>query len=263
MDLFSYIVGGAVVGFSIGLTGVGGGSLMTPLLVFYGVPLRMAIGTDLLYAAVTKIGGVIAHQYKGTIHWRITGLLAAGSLPASVCTAFTLQYLYRDSEAYTHLMGLSLGAMLVSTSLLLVLRGRLQNMRLFSAAPMGTFTVRHQAFATVLAGVLLGIFVTLSSVGAGVIGTMALLMMYPRLSPVEVVGTELAHAVPLSLVAGIGHWVLLGNVRWLLLAGLLVGSLPAVFLGTQLSTAIPQTLLRYILAGMLCFLGLRFIFFPN
>ena len=263
MDFIYYVVGGAAVGFSIGLTGVGGGSLMTPLLVFYGVPLRVAVGTDLLYAAVTKIGGVIAHQRQGTIHWRVTGLLAAGSLPASLCTAITLQYLYQDSEGYTRLMAISLGAMLVFTALLLVLRERLQEMRLFSATPMGGFTARHQALVTVLVGIVLGVFVTLSSVGAGVIGTMALLMMYPSLSPIEVIGTELAHAVPLSLVAGIGHWVLLGNVHWLLLGSLLVGSLPAVFLGARLSAAISQTLLRYILAGVLGLIGIRFILFAS
>ena len=236
---------------------------MTPLLVFYGVPLRVAVGTDLLYAAVTKIGGVIAHQRQGTIRWRVTTLLAAGSLPASLCTAITLQYLYRDSEGYTRLMAISLGTMLVFTALLLVLRERLQEMRLFSATPMGGFTARHQAFVTVLVGIVLGIFVTLSSVGAGVIGTMALLMMYPSLSPIEVIGTELAHAVPLSLVAGVSHWVLLGNVHWLLLGSLLVGSLPAVFLGARLSAAISQTLLRYILAGVLGFIGIRFILFAS
>ena len=259
MDFLSYIIGGAVVGFCIGLTGVGGGSLMTPLLVFYGVPLRVAIGTDLFYAAVTKVGGVIAHQRQGTIRWRVTGLLAAGSLPASACTALGLKQVFQENGAYIHLLGLSLGVMLVSTALLLMLRERLQNLRLFSAAPLGRFTAQHQDIATILVGILLGVFVTLSSVGAGVIGTVALLMLYPRLSPIEVIGTELAHAVPLSLAAGIGHWALLDNVRWLLLAGLLAGSLPAVFLGARLSAAIPQTLLRYILAAVLGTIGIRFI----
>ena len=261
MELIVFVAGGAAVGLAIGLTGVGGGSLMTPFLSFMGLPLPAAIGTDLMYATATKAGGVVAHWRMGTIHWEITRTLAAGSIPASILTAGTLKVLFAESN-YEHILGFSLGLMLLATAAMLVLRTRLleQAARETVAAQPPIF-VRHARLATFTVGVLLGIFVTLSSVGAGVLGTAALLLLYPQLKPLEIIGTELAHAIPLTLVAGIGHWLLLDNIKWLLLLALLAGSLPTVYIGARFSSQIPQEVLRLILALVLALAGIRFIFY--
>ena len=251
-----HLLAGGAVGLAIGMTGIGGGSLMTPILVFMNYPLRLAIGTDLLYAAVTKAGGVLAHHRQGTIHWPIALLLACGSLPAATLTAATLLWVFDSQHNYSALLQFSLGIMLLGTATVLLLRpwlkmlgGRQQQERELAPPRLLTVTI----------GVVLGVLVTLSSVGAGAIGTAVLLHLYPKLSPSEVIGTELAHAVPLTLIAGLSHWLLLGNVDFGLLLGLLCGALPMVYLGTRISTIMPQTLLRLLLVLILGAMGLRFI----
>lgn len=243
---------------AVGVTGVGGGSLMTPLLILFGFPYHVAIGTDLLYAAVTKAGGVVAHHKHGTINWRIVGLLGAGSIPASIATAMLLDSVFNGAADYKPLLTTSLGVMLILTSAVLLFKSRLQ-------APQTTASTswlrRQAAPVTVVMGLLLGIFVTLSSVGAGAIGTAILLVLFPALKAKQIVGTDIAHAVPLTLIAGLGHLIFLGNVDFVLLACLLIGSLPAVSLGTKLGANLPNRVLQPILAIILMLLGVKFALF--
>ena len=258
MDIVVYILAGAGVGLAVGVTGVGGGSLMTPLLILFGFPYHVAIGTDLLYAAVTKAGGVVSHQRKNNIDWSIVLRMGAGSLPAALLTALILKYVFSGANDYQHLLTTSLGIMLILTSAVLLLKSRLQPEQ--SGRQPGWLS-RNSKPLTVIMGVLLGIFVTLSSVGAGAIGTAILLLLYPALKARHIVGTDIAHAVPLTLVAGLGHLFFLGNVDFLLLACLLVGSLPAVHLGTKIGAHLPNAVLQPILATILMALGIKFAVF--
>ena len=252
-----YTLSGFVVGAIVGLTGVGGGSLMTPLLVLlFGVHPATAVGTDLLYAAITKAGGTSVHARKGHVDWRITGLLAAGSLPASVLTIWALSLLPKQSAAVTHIISLSLGVALVLTACAIVFRQRLQRYALAHADDAAHTEL--QAPITVAIGALLGILVTVSSVGAGALGVAVLFFLYPKLPALRIVGSDLAHAVPLTLVAGLGHWAV-GSVDWSLLASLLLGSLPGIWLGSHASALVPERFLRPLLASMLVLIGGKLI----
>ncbi len=259
MDLLLYILAGAGVGFAVGLTGIGGGSLMTPLLLLFGFPPHIAVGTDLLYASITKSGGVVMHHRQGTIHWRVVLALAAGSLPAALVTIAVLHRYFPDSSAYGHLLTVALGFMLILTSLVILLRTRIQKSAELPVEHYG-WALRNAGKLTFLMGIGLGVMVTLSSVGAGAIGTAILLMLYPRLPSIHIVGTDLAHAVPLTLIAGLGHMAL-GNVDFYLLGSLLVGSLPAIVVGTWVGTRIPNRYLQPLLASALFGLGMKYAFF--
>jgi uncharacterized membrane protein YfcA len=254
-----YILAGAAVGLAVGITGVGGGSLMTPLLLMFGFPPNVAIGTDLLYAAITKSGGVIAHQQQKNIDWSLVIRLAIGSLPAAIITSFSLSYFFDDANAYSHLLTFALGIMLVLTSTVLFFRQRLKP-KIGQKNRFWDFTHKHSLGCTIIMGAILGVFVTLSSVGAGAIGAAILMMLYPHLAAHKVVGIDTAHAVPLTFIAGFAH-LLLGNVNFVLLGSLLVGSLPAIYFGARLSRRIPNTLLQPILASLLMIIGLKFVFF--
>ncbi len=252
-----YTVSGFVVGAIVGLTGVGGGSLMTPLLVLlFGVHPATAVGTDLLYAAITKAGGTTVHAKKGHVDWRITGLLASGSIPASILTIWALSFLPKQSAAITHTISVSLGIALVLTALAIVFRQKLQRYALSHAEDSAH--TQYQAPITVAVGVLLGILVTISSVGAGALGVAVLFFLYPKLPAIRIVGSDLAHAVPLTLVAGIGHWAI-GSVDWTLLGSLLLGSLPGIWLGSHASAKVPEKVLRPLLATMLVLVGGKLI----
>lgn len=251
-----YILAGASVGLAVGLTGVGGGSLMTPLLLAFGFPLHIAVGTDLMYAAITKAGGVYVHTSQKSVRWDLVGLLAAGSLPAAVLTILALRFLFDDPSGYAPVITTTLGAMLILTSLVLIFRTRIQEM----AAGIGTLTGNHVSLLTFLMGVSLGVLVTLSSVGAAAIATAIVMLLYPRLSGLNVVGTNLAHAVPLTLIAGLGHFAL-GNVDLLLLVCLLAGSLPATWFGSRLAGFIPDRVMKPVLATTLFGVGIKFAFF--
>lgn len=255
-DLVLYILSGAGVGFAIGVTGVGGGSLMTPLLLLFGFPLHVAIGTDLLYASATKAGGALAHARRGNVDWRLVRRLAAGSVPASVLTAVALNTAFTDPDAYAPLLTSALGVMLIATALSILLRTRLQAAAT-AAGPVRRSIDARSAPLTVAVGVLLGVCVTLSSVGAGAFGAAVLMLLYPALRAVRVVGTDVAHAVPLTLIAGLGH-LALGNVDFALLAALLVGSLPAIWLGARVAEHLPDGVTRPILALILMGLGVKF-----
>jgi uncharacterized membrane protein YfcA len=257
-----FVLAGAAVGFCVGLTGVGGGSLMTPLLTLMGVPLHTAIGTDLLYAAMTKSGGAVVHGIKRNINWRIAGILAAGSIPASLLTLWVLNTYFGDASAYGPILTRALGFMLLLTAVSLIFRRRLQS--LHDANPVQShlrrLIDRHTAGFTLTMGLALGILVTLSSVGAGAFGAVVLLSLYPRLGTIEIIGTDVTHAVLLTLVAGLGH-MRMGNVDFTMLVWLLTGSLPAIVAGTLLSSRLHEDVIRPLLGGTLALLSMKFVFF--
>jgi uncharacterized protein len=247
---------GFAVGAIVGLTGVGGGSLMTPLLVLlFGIHPATAVGTDLLHAAITKTGGTYVHARQGRVDWRITGLLAAGSLPTAVITLWAVHHYSTTLGGDSKIITLALGVALLLTASVLILRTCLR--RLSKTREPGL--ARHPIF-TVLTGVVLGFLVTITSVGAGALGVTALFFLYPQLKAARLVASDLAHAVPLTLVAGLGHW-LFGSVDWHLLVSLLVGSLPGIYLGSQFVGRIPETLLRFLLAAVLLIVGGKLITF--
>ncbi len=254
MDLFA-VFSGFAVGAIVGMTGVGGGSLMTPLLIGgFKLSPTTAIGTDLWFAAVTKSGGAWAHHRQGHVDWPLVRLLLLGSLPAAVLTLASM-YFTGLGKTWFSVLSFSLGIALLLTALTVAYRrvwaalGR----RLEAWLP----PARRNA-TTVCAGALLGVLVTLSSIGAGAVGATLILLLYPRMSPQKVVGSDIAHAVPLTLVAGIGHaW--LGHVDWTLLAALLVGSLPGIWLGAKLTNVLPERLVRGLLCTSLVTAGIKVI----
>ncbi len=249
----SYSAAGFAVGAIVGLTGVGGGSLMTPLLVLgFGVPAVTAVGTDLLYAGFTKAGGAVSHGRKGHVDWRVTGLLATGSVPGALLALAALAVLPPAGAETRLLVSTALGIMLLLTAVALLFRARLYAWA--HARADGGWLARHRTPATVATGALIGIAVTFSSVGAGAVGVTALLLLFPLLSTVRIVGTDIAHAVPITLLAGAGH-AALGNVDYAMLLSLLAGSLPGILLGSHLAPRIPERLLRQSLAAVLLLAG--------
>jgi uncharacterized protein len=255
MDIF-HILAGFVVGLLVGLTGVGGGSLMTPiLLLFFHQPAAVAVGTDLLYAAITKSAGIIAHGKLGNIDWRIVRLLAYGSVPASIITTTLLANIDISSEGAVQTIKFWLGIALMLTALSVIFRNQLA-----SFSKNGHWiNPQYAATLTVLLGILLGFLVTLTSVGAGALGVTALLMLYPKVSITKIVGTDVAHAVPLTLVAGLGH-VSLGTVDYTLLGTLLIGSIPGIWLGSHLSAKVAEHWIRLLLALILVYVGQKLAF---
>ena len=248
---------GFVVGLLVGLTGVGGGSLMTPLLVLLiGVAPATAVGTDLLYASLTKMAGAWAHGRRGNIEWRICGWLALGSLPAACATLFVLSRLKVDANHYQVVLKQCLAVALVLSAIALILKDRLHAIALRRSA--GTSHVPTSPVATVLTGAIVGALVTATSVGAGALGVSALLFLYPGLAATRIVGSDIAHAVPLTLIAGLGH-ASQGSVDLHLLGNLLIGSLPGVYIGSQLSRALPERILRFLLAAVLLLVATRLV----
>ena len=252
-----YALSGFIVGALVGLTGVGGGSLMTPLLVLlFGVAPATAVGTDLLYAAVTKSGGVLVHGLNRTIDWRIVRRLAAGSIPATAATLFALSRFGVQGHAPHGMISNLLGVALVLTAIAIIFR----KVMLERLAPhMEALSEVQRIALTVLLGLFLGVFVSISSVGAGAIGVTMLLILYPRAEMVRIVGADIAHAVPLTLIAGLGHWYL-GSVDLAMLGSLLVGSLPGIVIASQLASRAPDSVLRPIMATTLAIVGLRLAF---
>ncbi len=250
-------VSGFAVGAIVGLTGVGGGSLMTPLLVLlFGIHPATAVGTDLLYAAITKSGGTFVHARKGSVDWNIVKLLAMGSMPAAVLTLITAHHFAPDGlGSASKVITVSLGVALLLTAIALIFRTRIQ-----AWSQRHDPDSVHHPWKTVAVGASLGVLVSISSVGAGALGVTALFFLYPRLPVVRIVGSDLAHAVPLTLVAGLGHWWL-GSVDWNLLGSLLLGSLPGIYLGSHLAVRISDRVLRPTLAGMLVLIGAKLIAF--
>ncbi len=250
-----YTFSGFFVGFIVGVTGVGGGSLMTPLLVLvFGVAPATAVGTDLLYAALTKMGGSWAHSRRGTVDWKVVRLLAIGSLPAALLSMALLHYLSLDEKHLKALITSVLSVALVLTALALLLKPYLQKLGRSPDGAVYELHAHHLPGATILTGAVLGVLVTISSVGAGALGVVVLLFLYPRIHTAKIIGTDIAHAVPLTLVAGLGH-AAMGTVNFGLLGSLLLGSLPGIYLGSHLGVKIPERVLRPILAAMLMIIG--------
>jgi uncharacterized protein len=251
-----YIFSGLFVGLVVGVTGVGGGSLMTPILVLlFGVHPATAVGTDLLYAAATKSVGTAVHGFNRTVIWRVTGLLALGSAPTAFVMIFLLNRYGPFGPGAAALITTILGYALLLTAAAMLLRRRIQA---YAASRVGRIDPMTRNLLTILTGIVLGVFVSLSSVGAGALGVTALILLYPEVPTAQIVGSDIAHAVPLALVAGFGHW-LIGSVNFGTLGLLLIGSIPGIVVGSFLAPRLPDHWLRPLLAIVLVFVGARLI----
>ena len=250
-----YAASGFVVGTLIGMTGVGGGSLMTPLLILlFGVPPAAAVGTDLLFAAVTKTVGTMVHAGSRTVEWGIVGRMMAGSVPLAALTLIALHGLDLRAETASRIITPVLAVATLSTAVLLLAQDWL-SARLATAdgAPPA-----HRPALTSLAGAVLGVLVPVSSVGAGALGVPALVLLYPRLPLARIVGSDIAHAIPLTLVSGLAYWAM-GAVNWGLLGTLLCGSVPGIVLGSLLATRVPRRVLRSVLAAVLAVASIKLL----
>jgi uncharacterized membrane protein YfcA len=249
-----YSLSGFAVGLLVGMTGVGGGALMTPILIMlFGIHPATAVGTDLLYAAATKTGGSLVHGFARSIDWRVVGRLATGSIPATILTLAALSHFNLSGDTARNLITLVLSVALFATAFVLV----------FGASIVGAYRARvteldsaKTATTTIVVGAVLGCLVSISSVGAGAMGVIALVMLYPHLPMAKIVGSDIAHAVPLTLIAGLGHWMM-GSVNWAIIGSLLAGSLPGIFVGSYFAIRVPERALRLVLATMLFFVATR------
>ena len=261
MHDFAFIFAGFFVGLIVGLTGVGGGSLMTPILIFFfGVKPYLAVGTDLLFAAFTKMGGTVSLARQRLVPWRVVAHLCAGSIPASLLTLYVLHTVGPANPAVQRVMTTTLGVALLLTAaatLFKAVRGK-QAPRTLAAGQMAQATQARHWTLPMLFGALIGTLVTLTSVGAGAIGVTLLLILYPLLPLPRIVGADIAYAVPLTLVAGMGH-ASLGSVDWPLLAKLLAGSLPGIWVGSHLMAKTPERLIRSILSLLLAYAGTKLV----
>lgn len=260
-----HIAAGALVGLIIGLTGVGGGSLMTPILVLgFGITPAIAVGTDLFYAALTKCSGIYFHHKNRTVDWKIVLLLGSGSIPCSIITISFLEHLKKTGFNYDDIILLTLGVMLILTSIIILIKNRL--ISFIHSNHADSFVVNlvrnYRPQITILCGCLLGCVVTLSSVGAGAIGSAILFLLYPRKSSISIVGTDIAHAVPLTAIAGLGH-LHFGSIDFDLLFGLLAGGVPAIYLGSLIGKKLPDKVLRPLIALLLLAMGIKLILSQN
>ncbi|MBD5771780.1 sulfite exporter TauE/SafE family protein [Marinomonas colpomeniae] len=253
MDFLWYIFAGAGVGLAVGVTGVGGGSLMTPLLLLFGFPPHIAIGTDLMYAGIAKSTGVVMHAKRGNVNWKIVFSMAAGSIPASFITVWALSR-FEKPDHYQEILTGTLGLMLVITAFVILFRKKLTQTLDFNISQKQSTTIIF------FCGLILGSLVTLTSVGAGALGTAIMMIIFPIMRAKNIVGTDLAHAVPLTLVAGVGH-LFLGNVDYTLLGGLLIGSIPTIYIGTRIASHVPNNILQPVLATALLSFGIKYLFF--
>ena len=253
------ILAGFGVGLMVGLTGVGGASLMTPILVlFFGIAPTSAVGSDLWFAAVTKIVGGAVLQKKGSVDWEILRRLWLGSLPAAVVTLLWMNHV-GIGQIKPRLILVTLGAVLLLTALAMVFKARTHAVAMTLRSRSPQKFKRVQPGLTVFAGVILGVLVTLTSVGAGALGTAMLLYLYPlRMRPARLVGTDIVHAIPLTVVAGIGH-LILGDVNFTLVGNLLLGSIPGVVLGSMFGGRIPDGALRTAIAVVLAAVSFKLL----
>lgn len=263
-----FILAGILVGFCVGITGVGGGSLMTPILIsLFRIEPHIAIGTDLLYAAISKFCGSFVHAKKLNIVWPIVLWLAIGSVPASFITHWVLDHYLSQSTHYKAVLTTVLGFMLTLTGVSIIFRTQIERFfkkfrkdEQLDVEQAYQFTQSRKVYVVCM-GVILGIFVTLSSVGAGAFGIMALIIMFPNLPMIRIIGSDVVHAVLLTSVAGMAHMTS-GNVDFHLLGWLLVGSIPAIIIGTLISSRLPEKLIRKVLGITLFALGINFILHP-
>ncbi|MEO0031746.1 MAG: hypothetical protein RIS94_1504 [Pseudomonadota bacterium] len=246
---------GLLVGVLVGLTGVGGGSLMTPILVLiFGISPATAVGTDLLFASITKVAGSAVHHKRETVDWKIMRRLALGSVPAAAVTLLTVAYFGKIGKETGHVLLVGLGGMLILTSAATLFQKKLAVI----AKSHDRLDDAKAVLPTILLGTILGVAVSITSVGAGAIGVTVLLMLYPALRVSRIVGTDIAHAVPLTFVAGFGHWMI-GDVNPTLLVNLLIGSLPGAVIGSLLSSRSPDHILRPALAAVLLASGIKLL----
>jgi len=261
MHDIAFIFAGFFVGVVVGLTGVGGGSLMTPILIFvFGVKPYMAVGTDLLFAAFTKMGGTVKMARSGLVPWRVVLHLSAGSIPAALATLWVLKNVGPADAAIQSLMTSTLGVALLLTAaatLYKAVRGKTAPIRIAAGQEAVVTTPRHWSLPLLLGG-LIGTLVSLTSVGAGAIGVTALMLLYPMLPLPRIVAADIAYAVPLTLVAGAGH-ASLGSVDWSMLGLLLAGSLPGIWLGSHFMTRVPERAIRSLLSLLLAYAGTKLI----
>jgi hypothetical protein len=251
-----YASSGLVVGLLVGLTGVGGGSLMTPLLVLvFGIHPTTAVGTDLLYAAATKTVGTGVHGFKRTVQWSIVGRLALGSVPAAALTLWFLSQQTKHAPSVNTLITTSLGWALIVTAVAILFRKTIVG---FVVKRTGELEPGRTTVLTILLGAVLGVLVSLTSVGAGALGMTVLLILYPKMDVAKLVGSDIAHAVPLTLLAGLGHWMM-GSVDGALLVSLLSGSIPGIIVGSLLAARTPDGVLRPVLAGTLVLVGAKML----
>ena len=245
----TYVVSGFAVGMLVGLTGVGGGSLMTPLLtLLFGINPRVAVGTDLAFASITKSAGTIAHRVRNNVHWEIVRRLCLGALPAAVLATLALKYYGALDKQIGQIIRYTIAFSVLLTVVAIIFRGRMQAW--MNAHPGRQLHGRAQVIATVVAGAAIGTLVTVSSIGAGAVGATILVLLYPHLKPAEIAGTDIAYAVPLTAIAAFGHWWL-GSINWELLFTLLLGSLPGITIGSLAARAVPEKFLRGLLATTL------------
>lgn len=253
----AYVISGFGVGFLVGMTGVGGGSLMTPVLILlFGISPEKAVATDLLYASITKTGGSLVHAFNKTIDWRIVLRLAGGSIPGVLLTMGLLYALHVDSHKINTLVTHVLAIALLFTSLALIFRRWLMETYVRRVGTLNETLTRR---ATIVTGFVLGVLVSLSSVGAGALGVTALILLYPQIPIARIAGSDIAHAVPLTLVAGLGHSLLLGPINGDLLTSLLAGSLPGIVLSSYIAPKIPDVALRLVLAATLFLVAMRLL----
>ncbi len=254
--MIAYVVLGLLVGVLVGVTGVGGGSLMTPLLVLlFGIHPTTAVGTDLLFAAVTKTVGTGVNSGAGTIDWPVVRRMAAGSVTTTALTLLALAHFGGADRHVVHAITFLLGLSLLLTSLTVLFRPRIVG---WSTAHIGRPTPATATWLTVAMGAVLGVLVSMTSVGAGAIGVTALILIYREMPIARVVATDVAHAVPLTLIAGLGHWWL-GDVWLPLLGALLLGSIPGIIAGSLLTTRAPERVLRPLLAVVLVAVGIKLL----
>lgn len=254
----SYVVSGFSVGLLVGLTGVGGGSLMTPLLtLLFGISPTVAVGTDLAFASITKSAGTLAHKVRGTVRWDVVKRLCLGALPAAVLATISLKYFGSLDKQIAQIIRYSIAGSVLLTVVALLFRGRM--LAWINKHPEKQLQGTKLVAATIIAGAVLGTLVTISSIGAGAIGATLIVLLYPRLTPAEIAGTDIAYAVPLTAIAAAGHWYL-GSINWELLVTLLLGSVPGITLGSLAARAMPEKLLRGILATTLTGVAAKMVF---
>jgi len=254
----SYIASGFAVGILVGLTGVGGGSLMTPLLtLLFGVAPTTAVGTDLAFASITKGVGTFTHRVRGTVNWQIVRRLCVGALPAAVLATLALKSYGALGKEIGQMIRYSIAGSVLLTVVALLFKGKM--LAWINAHPNRQLQGKTLVYATVTAGALLGTLVTISSIGAGAIGATLLVMLYPKLTSAEVAGTDIAYAVPLTAIAAFGHWWL-GSINWTLLTTLLLGSVPGITIGAWAARAVPEKFLRGLLAMTLTGVAAKLIY---
>lgn len=253
----TYIISGFAVGTLVGLTGVGGGSLMTPLLtLLFGVSPAVAVGTDLAFASITKATGTLTHRLRGSVEWHVVRLLCVGALPAALVATLALKYFGGLSQELGQIIRYSIAVSVLLTVVAILYRSKL--VAWINAHPERQLEGKKLASATIIAGAILGILVTISSIGAGAIGATILVLLYPKMPAAHVAGTDIAYAVPLTAIAAIGQWWL-GSINWELLGSLLLGSVPGITLGSLAAKAVPEKFLRGILATTLTLVACKLV----